>query len=74
MGTLSREEWIARCIRRIGEVDGGIPENEARDIACQLQEFERTCAMEPEAAVDFVANEISSGRPGRFERRLVPRG
>jgi hypothetical protein len=39
----------------------------------ELQSFERTAMMSPESAVDFVAAELSSGQPNRFERRLKPR-
>lgn len=73
MDTLPPDEWISRCAQRIGEIDGDIPEDEAYDIARELQSFERTAVMPPELAVDFVASELATGRPGRFERRLVPR-
>lgn len=72
MPTLPPSEWIERCVERIGQIDSQMAENEARELALDLSRFERTAAMEPEAAVDFVADELA--RPGhRFERRTVPR-
>ena len=73
MDTLPPDEWINRCAQRIGEIDGDISEDEAYDIARELQSFERTAVMPPERAVEFVAAELATGRPGRFERRLTPR-
>ena len=72
MKKLPSDEWIARCALRIRQVEQDIASDEARRIANDLRRFERTAAMEPEAAVDFVASEL--GRPNhRFERRSSPR-
>lgn len=72
MKNLSSDEWIARCAQRIRQIEQDIASDEARRIANDLRRFERTAAMEPEAAVDFVASTL--GRPDqRFERRASPR-
>jgi gamma-glutamyl:cysteine ligase YbdK (ATP-grasp superfamily) len=70
---LEPQVWLERCARRIGEVDQEIADPEARRIARDLHKFERTRAMEPEAAVDFVAMALAN--PGRtpFERRRTHR-
>lgn len=65
--------WLERCARRISEVDAEIADAEARRIARDLQRFERTAAMPPEAAVDFVAMEMSKADQARFERRRADR-
>lgn len=61
--------WLERCARRISEVDQEIAEGEARRIAREMHRFERTRAMPPEAAVDFVASELSKPARDPFERR-----
>lgn len=61
--------WLERCARRISEIDREIAEAEARRIARDLLKFERTAAMEPEAAVDFVAFQIAHPNRAPFERR-----
>ena len=71
--TLAPNIWLERCARRISEVDVDIAEGEARRIARDIQRFERTGAMPPEAAVDFVARELAKPRPGPFERRRADR-
>ena len=73
MEKLSASVWLERCARRIVEVDRDIPVDEARRLARDLKDFERTGVMAPEAAVDFVAAELSQPRPGRLERRSQPR-
>ncbi len=71
--SLAPDDWLERCARRIVELEPGIDEPEARHIARELQKFERTRAMDPEAAVDFVAKELAKPDRSRFERRLTPR-
>lgn len=73
LDTLLPSIWLDRCARRISEIDQEIVEAEARRIARDFQKFERTRAMEPEAAVDFVARALAN--PGRapFERRRTDR-
>ena len=73
MESLPQSVWIERCANRIAELDREIATDEARRIARDLQSFERTRAMAPEAAVDFVASELASPKPGRFERRVKAR-
>ena len=72
--TLAPNVWLERCARRISEVEQDIAETEARRIARDLQRFERTAAMPPEAAVDFVAMEMSKPDRAPFERRRADRG
>jgi hypothetical protein len=72
METPTTEDWLAQCVRRLAEVDPQLAGDEAIALAQDLQKFERTAAMSPEAAVDFVVLEMA--RPGgRFERRVKPR-
>ena len=66
--------WLERCARRIVEVDADIGDAEARHIARDLKRFERTGAMAPEAAVDFVVSELARPDHGPFERRRTHRG
>lgn len=73
MDTLPLDVWIHRCAQRIVEIDYRIELDEAATIARELRAFERTAVMEPEAAVDFVAAELASGRRTNFERRSAPR-
>ena len=61
--------WLERCARRISEIDREIAEGEARRIAREFHRFERTRAMPPEAAVDFVARELAKPNREPFERR-----
>ena len=72
MDSLPSAEWIERCAQRIVQVDQQIADNEARGLARELRHFERTAAMVPEAAVDFVAAELARPAP-RFERRAAAR-
>jgi hypothetical protein len=72
MNTLPLSEWIERCALRIVEIDQQIARDEARGLAQEFRSFERTAAMVPEAAVDFVAAELAQPTP-RFERRAEPR-
>lgn len=72
MDILPSSEWIERCARRIVQVDRHIADDEAKGLARELRHFERTAAMPPEAAVDFVATELERTAP-RFERRAAPR-
>jgi hypothetical protein len=65
--------WVERCARRISEVDQEIVDAEARRIARDLHKFERTRAMEPEAAVDFVAMALADPARRPFERRRTNR-
>lgn len=73
MEALPHDIWLERCARRIAEVENGIAADEARRIARDLRSFERTAAMPPEAAVEFVAREMARPDRDRFERRTAPR-
>ena len=67
--TLAPTLWLERCALRIGELDDGIADTEARRLARELHKFERTRAMQPEAAVDFVALELGNPHRPPLERR-----
>lgn len=71
--TLPANIWLDRCARRISETDQEIAEGEARRIARELHKFERTRAMTPEDAVDFVAGQLADPGGARFERRAASR-
>jgi hypothetical protein len=71
--TLSAEEWRERCALRIRDLDAQISESEAQTIAQDVYDFERTRAMQPEEAADFVAEQMSRTDPPRFERRSKER-
>ena len=71
--TLSAAEWRERCARRIREIDSNISESEAETVAQDVYDFERTRAMQPEEAADFVAEQMSQAEPPRFERRSKER-
>ena len=66
-------EWRQRCAQRIRELDDGITEIEAQTVAQDVYAFERTRAMLPEEAADFVAEQMSQPEPPRFERRSKDR-
>ena len=72
LGAVPAAEWVERCAEQVVRLEEDISASEARDLATELYRFERTGAMSPEAAVEFVSLELSSGHP-RFERRSVPR-
>jgi hypothetical protein len=65
-------EWLTRCVQRIRAADKRLDGEDAEQLAVELLKFERTAAMEPELAVDFVLSELARPNP-RFERRYAPR-
>jgi hypothetical protein len=73
METLDATAWRIRCALRIAELDQDISRIEAERLARDVYAFERTRAMTPEAAAEFVAVEMT--RPDRppFERRSAAR-
>jgi len=73
MEVLPQDVWLDRCARRISEVEQGIEPEEARRLAREIMNFERTGAMPPEAAVEFVASEMRQPEHARLERRTTPR-
>ena len=70
---IAAEEWRERCARRIRELDDQISESEAETVAQDVYDFERTRAMQPEEAADFLAQQMSQTEPPRFERRSKER-
>ncbi len=71
--TLFPEVWRDRCARRISELDSQLSEIEARELAADFQAFERTRAMAPEEAADFVVAGMTRADSSRFERRARER-
>ncbi|MGZ5237962.1 MAG: hypothetical protein ACXWCV_16750 [Caldimonas sp.] len=71
--TIDPEVWRNRCARRITELDPEITIAEAKGIAADFHTFERTRAMNPEDAADFVAAEMNRPEAPRFERRSPDR-
>ena len=67
------EQWRERCAIRIREIDPEISESEAQTVAQDVYDFERTRAMAPEEAADFLAQQMSQTEPPRFERRSKER-
>jgi hypothetical protein len=70
---LHADEWCDRCAKRFTELDQNISYDEAQQIAQDVCAFERTRAMNPEAAANFVAFEMSRPDRALFERRSVDR-
>ncbi|HJV63332.1 MAG TPA: hypothetical protein VJ743_20450 [Albitalea sp.] len=73
MERLPQDVWLDRCTRRIVEIERDVSADEARRLARALKSFERTGVMPPEAAVDFVSQQMARADRGRFERRRSPR-
>jgi hypothetical protein len=72
MNTPAATEWIERCVVLLLARDPHMTREEARVLAQDMLGFQRTAAMTPEAAVDFVAAEMLREQP-RLERRFKPR-
>ncbi len=70
---LDFEAWCERCALRIGELDEQISLAEAKRLARDVYAFERTRAMGPVSAAEFVALEMSRPDRGPFERRSAAR-
>jgi hypothetical protein len=73
METLDPTDWRTRCARRIAELDQEISRVEAERLARDVWAFERTRAMSPEAAAEFVAVEMTRPDRAPFERRAAAR-
>ena len=73
METLEATVWYERCAQRIIALDDQISDAEARRLAKDMHAFERTRAMAPEAAADFIASEMGRDDRSRFERRAIAR-
>ena len=74
MEALDPTAWRSRCAQRMAELDPDLTRSEAERLAKDVHAFERTRAMEPEAAAEFVSIEMSRPERAPFERRSVPRG
>ena len=73
METTDPDDWRDRCARRISELDQDITRIEAERLAKDVYAFERTRAMSPEEAAEFVAIEMSRPDRAPFERRSAAR-
>ncbi len=73
LDTLDAADWRNRCAQRIGELDNELSRIEAERLARDVYAFERTRAMSPEAAAEFVAVEMSRPDRAPFERRATAR-
>jgi hypothetical protein len=73
MDGLDAEDWCERCAQRFISLDDQISDGEARRLARDVHAFERTRAMGPEAAADFIASEMGRADRVRFERRAAAR-
>ena len=71
--SLDAADWRIRCAQRIAELDGDLSRIEAERLAKDVYAFERTRAMTPEAAAEFVAIEMSRPDRAPFERRATAR-
>ncbi len=70
---LDAADWRIRCAQRIAELDNDMSKSEAERLAKDVYAFERTRAMSPEAAAEFVAIEMSRPDRAPFERRSAAR-
>jgi hypothetical protein len=66
-------DWRNRCAHRIAELDQDLSRIEAERLAKDVYAFERTRAMTPEAAAEFIAIEMSRPDRAPFERRAAAR-
>ena len=73
LDTLEAADWRNRCAQRIAELDNDLSRIEAERLAKDVYAFERTRAMSPEAAAEFVAIEMSRPDRAPFERRSAAR-
>jgi hypothetical protein len=69
METLEPATWRSRCAQRIAELDPDISRSEAEHLAKDVYAFERTRAMSPEAAAEFISTEMARPDRAPFERR-----
>ena len=73
MDTLDPTTWRSRCALRLAELDPEMSRMEAERLAKDIHAFERTRAMSPEAAAEFVSVEMARPDRAPFERRTQPR-
>ena len=69
METIDPAAWRSRCAQRIAELDQDISKVEAERLAKDVYAFERTRAMSPEAAAEFISVEMTRPDRAPFERR-----
>jgi hypothetical protein len=69
METLDPATWRSRCAQRIAELDRDISRSEAERLAKDVYAFERTRAMTPEGAAEFISIEMARPDRAPFERR-----
>ena len=74
MEALDPVAWRSRCAQRMAELHPDLTRGEVERLAKDIHAFERTRAMEPEAAAEFVSIEMSRPERPPFERRSAPRG
>jgi hypothetical protein len=67
------DAWVRVCASRIVQIEPQLAPDEAMRIALTMLRSERTAAMSPEVAADFVAAEMSKARSPSFERRSAAR-
>ena len=73
MEALDPAAWRSRCAQRMAQLDPDLTRIEAERLAKDVHAFERTRAMDPEAAAEFVSIEMARPDRAPFERRSVPR-
>jgi hypothetical protein len=73
MDILDPAIWRSRCAQRIAELDQDISRMEAERLAKDVHAFERTRAMSPEAAAEFISAEMARPDRAPFERRAESR-
>lgn len=69
MDILDPTVWRSRCAQRIAELDRELSRSEAERLAKDIYAFERTRAMAPEAAAEFISAEMARPDRAPFERR-----
>ena len=73
MTPLALDTWCETCAQRIHELEPELSQAEARRLARDVYAFERTQAMGPIGAAEFIAVEMSRPERGPFERRTSVR-
>ena len=73
MEDIDPASWRSRCAQRLTELDPDLTRSEADRLAKDVYAFERTRAMAPEAAAEFVSIEMRRPDRAPFERRSATR-
>ena len=66
------DPWITECAAHLLLLEPAMSRAEAQAIAESMRNFERTGAMAPPVAAEFVASEMRKPDGERFERRGGP--